>query len=652
MAGPAISTGPTWAQTVQDEVSLSSLHSPRRRRLSAVPPVLTLPTVVTTLVTCILLASVSSEYAQAGLQFGESGRSEWVRYDPKSGKFIPYLPGIVGEGLDFSRDGDWVAFVSLPDGALWRSRVDGKERLQLTSPPMRAALPRWSPDGKQIAFMATELGRPWKIFVVTNDGGIPRQLMPGENDQADPSWSPGANSLAFGAVLGKGPLGIHLIDLKTGEASTLPSSEKLFSPRWSPDGRYLAAMPADDPGIRVFDFKAQRWTEVTKLHAAYPNWSHDGQHLYFESPSTEDAAFYRVRIRDQKLERVVSLKEMLRVTWGTFGLWSGLAPDDSPLVLRMATGTGEVPAASRLERGYALLRLRRYEEAVKAFRQSGGAGKNPSTEALWGLAQAYFGLRAHKNVVETCERILENASNDKAVSAQVHNLKAISLTALAAGKNLKRMKEAEAELRKALELSTDLWVVHFNLGTLLLQAGRDQEGIQELKAYLAFVPTGEAADRSRSFIENPRRARENFAPDFSLTSLQAEYIASEDLRGKVVLVDFWGTWCAPCVEAVPALARLHKRFSKEQFMVLSVSSDHDEQKWREFIDKYGMDWPQYLDRDGKLQRAFGVGAWPTYILIDEEGIIRYQLTGWGTAHEANLEDQVRNTLKALAKKAR
>ena len=87
---------------------------------------------------------------------GYLARGELAAYDIKSRQFLPFLSGISAGELDFSRDGKWIAYVSYPDGTLWRSRADGSERLQLTFPPVSAFLPHWSPDGTQIAYINTQ----------------------------------------------------------------------------------------------------------------------------------------------------------------------------------------------------------------------------------------------------------------------------------------------------------------------------------------------------------------------------------------------------------------------------------------------------------------------------------------------------------------
>jgi eukaryotic-like serine/threonine-protein kinase len=275
---------------------------------------------------------------------GQQPRGELVRYDMKAGQFVPYLSGISAEGVSFSNDGKWIAYVAFPEGTLWRMRTDGGERLQLTFSPLQAYQTYWSPDGKRVAFMGTGPGKSWQIYVVPAEGGIPRMISPEDRNHSDPSWSPDGLFLAFGAL----PLlepdhagGIFTLDLKTNQVSKVAGSEGMFWPGWSPDGRYINAQTSDSLKQTLFDFKTQRWQDLTSGGPiGYPNWSKDGKYIYYDAGSGDQAGFYRVRISDHKVERIVSLKDIRRT--GSF-LWAGLAPDDSPLLLR-DTGTQEIYA--------------------------------------------------------------------------------------------------------------------------------------------------------------------------------------------------------------------------------------------------------------------------------------------------------------------
>ncbi len=274
---------------------------------------------------------------------GDQSRGQLARYDAKSGQFVPYLSGMSAEGVSFSHDGQWVAWVAYPEGTLWRSKMDGSQRLQLTFAPTRAFQPYWSPDGKWLAFMGTAPGKSWQVYLVSTEGGSPRQVSPEGRNHSDPSWSPDGLSLAFSVFPTREPDnagGIFILDKKTNQVSNVPGSDNLFSPHWSPDGRYLAAQTSDDLKQTLFDFTTQKWEELTSgFGVGYPNWSRDGKYLYFDSSGPE-TGFYRIRIGDHKLERTVSLKDVRRA--GTFS-WAGLAPDDSPLLL-LDTSTQEIYA--------------------------------------------------------------------------------------------------------------------------------------------------------------------------------------------------------------------------------------------------------------------------------------------------------------------
>jgi serine/threonine protein kinase/Tol biopolymer transport system component len=279
---------------------------------------------------------------------GVQQRGELVRYDAKSQQFQPFLPAIGAEQLDFSTDGKWVTYTLYPEGSLWRSKLDGSERLQLTFPPVQAIAPRWSPDGKRIAFSIRMAGKPQNIYSLSVDGGAPEQLTTGDHTDVDPSWSVDGESLAFSeeptSEARSSTLGIKILNLKTRQVSILPGSEGLWRPSFSPDGRSIAALAAESQAITLFDVAAQKWTELARTAVNSPAWSRDGQYIYFDSYPTRDAAIFRVRISDHKLERVTNLDGLRRAESAVFSFpWMGLTPDDSPILLR-DNGTQEIYA--------------------------------------------------------------------------------------------------------------------------------------------------------------------------------------------------------------------------------------------------------------------------------------------------------------------
>jgi Tol biopolymer transport system component len=279
---------------------------------------------------------------------GQTYRGELERYDSKTQVFEPFLHGVSAEFVDFSKDGQWVAYVSYPEGSLWKSRADGSGRVQLTFPPLRAVLPRWSPDGRAIVFFdfPKSSTQPGRIYGISSDGGSPRLLMADDTrNQQDPTWSPDGNRIAFAgsandAAVSKAAPAIRILDVKTGEVSSVPGSQGIYSPRWSPDGRTLAAMTSNSRSLLLFDFQTRKWTEIAKGTFGWLTWSRDGQYVYM-TDGTGKGAVLRARISDHKLERVIDLKNFVATGQGGGSL--SLTPDDAPLLLR-DTGTQDVYA--------------------------------------------------------------------------------------------------------------------------------------------------------------------------------------------------------------------------------------------------------------------------------------------------------------------
>ena len=273
---------------------------------------------------------------------GLQNRGELIRYDAQRRAFVPFLSGIWASDLRFSFDGQWVAYVSYPEGTLWRSRVDGSDRRQLTNSPVFAAQPRWSPDGTQIAFMDIQAGRPWKIWIISAQGGAAQEMLAENLPQGDPGWSPDGKQMVFGRSI-TNEQNIQLLDLDSKKMSIIPGSQGLYSPRWSPDGRYIAALTTVMTKIVIFDFKSQTWSDWVSGHRfAYPTWSPDGKYLFFETwPDTP--GYYRVKLGQTRGELLVDLKDLHQFFTEGLGVWSGITSDGSPLFVR-DTSTDEIYA--------------------------------------------------------------------------------------------------------------------------------------------------------------------------------------------------------------------------------------------------------------------------------------------------------------------
>jgi Tol biopolymer transport system component/DNA-binding winged helix-turn-helix (wHTH) protein len=269
---------------------------------------------------------------------GANSRWEVRILSPVGNQFVPLQSNLSSTSLvEYSPDGQWVAWLNSADGSLWRSRADGSERLQLMSPPFHVFMMKWSPKNDQLAVMAQRSGSPWEIYLVDAAGGSTQRLLDENRDEADPDWSADSSTLVFGRVpdvMGgdRQPKAIYEVDLKTHRVTEVPGSLGLFSPRLSPDGRYIAAVRADQKALMLFDRSTQHWELLTRHGVGDPVWSHDSRSIFFQDFTEPEKPIYRVAIAaPHTIEGVATLENVRSADVLDYRL-IGLAPNDMPLV--------------------------------------------------------------------------------------------------------------------------------------------------------------------------------------------------------------------------------------------------------------------------------------------------------------------------------
>jgi len=288
------------------------------------------------------------------------------------------------------------------------------------------------------------------------------------------------------------------------------------------------------------------------------------------------------------------------------------------------SAAADSPLKQEFLRGQNALAAGKFEEAIGAFKKAIKLDKSCAACYL-GLSFAYLRNGEPEKALESSDKAIASAPDDD-MRAMGHNSRGTALFA-AGGSDARKFQQAEAEFREAVGLRPENQQYRLNLAHALLKESKDDSAIEELKARVALGPNSSVAEEAKLLIAEPRRGREEFAPDFRFTSLQGQDVSLRQLSGKVVVLDFWATWCPPCRESVPELKQLTRKYPGEKLALISISADQDDGAWREFVAKKSMDWPQFRDADGKIRGTFSVRAFPTYLVIDGTGAIRQRIVG-------------------------
>jgi thiol-disulfide isomerase/thioredoxin len=289
------------------------------------------------------------------------------------------------------------------------------------------------------------------------------------------------------------------------------------------------------------------------------------------------------------------------------------------------------------------MQQKEYGEAAEHYLQANKLLQGKCFDCLSGLAQVHLAEGKNQDAVEAARRALEAAGTARQ-KAIAHIQRATAYLQMAET-DTARLTDAEAAFRAAVATDPKCLDCKFNVGYVLLKQGKDAEGVAFLKALLPEAKGTPIESDILRLTEKPERARKDFAPEFSATLKTGQAISLKDLQGKVVLLDFWGAWCKPCVASLPSLKRLAEELDPAKGAVISIDEHDAHDTWLQFVERNGMTWPQIYDGRGELAELFSVGSAPYYFLLDQEGVIVARYDGWSAQREAEIRKAMEKAMK-------
>jgi thiol-disulfide isomerase/thioredoxin len=331
------------------------------------------------------------------------------------------------------------------------------------------------------------------------------------------------------------------------------------------------------------------------------------------------------------MRRHTSFLAFLLVSICLTALSAAQTPTTTPLSKPAAPSSGptDPKAKKTYDDALKLTRERQWAFAVDGFRKADkqdGGHCIPCEYQAWNAAVE---LGDFKQARAQAEAMLNNVSTPGGKAQAQYFLGQACMAEGIRDKHQEPLAAAEAAFNEALKLRPRSADYLFAEATAQAYLKRDDDARQRFHEFLKYA-SREDLDyaRAQRFVEHPELARAKMAPNFRLTTLDGKTLTLESLTGKVVLIDFWATWCGPCRNALPHIRQIAKKFEGQPFVVLSISQDTDQAKWNEFVAKNGMTWLQYRDgASGPISTQFGVHAIPATFTIDADGVLEDQHVG-------------------------
>ncbi|HMD07609.1 MAG TPA: redoxin domain-containing protein [Candidatus Acidoferrum sp.] len=300
----------------------------------------------------------------------------------------------------------------------------------------------------------------------------------------------------------------------------------------------------------------------------------------------------------------------------------------------LAQVPAEGPTSEKAQKSYkeALeeVHKRRTDIALDGFKKADKQDEGRCIACQRKMIEYGLQLQEWKTAQIAAEEMVAEAQSDKNIALAHFELGFVFLEEGLDKHKDELFTRAHEEFTKALAAAPNFPDAVFSDGKALAHLKQDDAAKAQFEKYVKMRPDGDPQrQRVLRYISEPGLARARMAPAFAVNTLDGQHISLDDLTGKVVLIDFWATWCGPCREALPHMQQIAKKFQGQPLVVLSVSLDSDEQKWKDFITKNGMTWVQYRDGGftGPVANLFGVKAIPQTFTIDADGVLQDQHIG-------------------------
>lgn len=267
-----------------------------------------------------------------------------------------------------------------------------------------------------------------------------------------------------------------------------------------------------------------------------------------------------------------------------------------------------------------LLTQGKVDDAIKEFTRAAALKNGQCVECFTSIGQANLQLNKYKEAAAAFRRGADLSSPQQ---AELYNYAGVALY-WADDKSL--LDEAAAMFKRAIETGNGkIAQAYYNLGYALIKAGKNDEGIAALKTYLEKNPSAPETESVKAVIANPKLASGRFAFPFKVTAASGEELSLDKFKGKVVLLDFWASWCGPCRADMPAVKRLWKDYQNENFVLIGINLDSNRKAFEQYVKEEGVTWPQFYDGKGwgnRIAELYSVHSIPMTFLIDQQGMIR------------------------------